>query len=114
MAVTEISDLFEPYVKVIAEQLHYCHSYDFHILVRSRHFENEGLQLPMANILNLIGWLFKRFTSLIVIFQPYRNLEVGDNRSMKLYQGDRESNSASQVLNHYNTAAPFNLIQSGV
>ena len=31
----------------------------------------------------LISWVFLGFTLLLAIFQPYHNLEAGDNQSLK-------------------------------
>ena len=45
------------------------------------------------------------------VFQPYRNLEAGDDQSLKIQVASpgiepRSSCSASQELNHLATAAP--------
>ena len=47
----------------------------------------------------------------LAIFQPYLDLEAGDNQSLKIQVarpgiGPRSSCSASQELNHSATAAP--------
>ena len=46
-----------------------------------------------------------------VVFQPYRDLEAGDNQSLKIQVArpgiePRSSCSTSQELNHWATAAP--------
>ena len=40
----------------------------------------------------VVGWLYWGFTSLSAVFQPYSNLEVGDNQSRKKKWRGRESN----------------------
>ena len=61
---------------------------------------------------NLVGWLVVlRINVDLAIFQPYLDLEAGDNQSLKIQvarQGiqPRSSCSASQELNHSATAAP--------
>ena len=47
----------------------------------------------------------------LAVFQPYRDLEAGDNQSLKIQVArrgiePRTSCSASQELNHSATAAP--------
>ena len=60
-----------------------------------------------------VGWLVVlRINVDLAIFQPYLDLEAGDNQSLKIQvarQGiePRSSCSASQELNHSATAAPF-------
>ena len=60
----------------------------------------------------LIGWLVVlRINVDLVIFQPYLDLESGDNQSLKIQVArpgiePRSSCSASQELNHSTTAAP--------
>ena len=55
-------------------------------------------------------WLLWGFMPALVIFQPYRDLEAGDNHSgiVAARPGiePRTSWSASQELNHYTTATP--------
>ena len=58
----------------------------------------------------LVGWLFWINVDL-AIFQPYLDLEAGDNQSLKIQVArpgiePRSSCSASQELNHSATAAP--------
>ena len=50
----------------------------------------------------------------LAIFQPYLDLEAGDNQSLKIQEArpgiePRSSCSASQELNHSVTAAPLSL-----
>ena len=51
----------------------------------------------------------------LAVFQPYRDLEAGDNQSLKSSARPgiepRTSCSANQELNHYITAAPFKVIE---
>ena len=60
----------------------------------------------------LIGWLVVlRINVDLAIFQPYLDLEAGDNQSLKIQVArpgiePRTSCSASQELNHSATAAP--------
>ena len=60
----------------------------------------------------LIGWLVVlRINVDLAIFQPYLDLEAGDNQSLKIQVArpgiePRSSCSASQELNHSATAAP--------
>ena len=59
-----------------------------------------------------IGWLVVlRINVDLAIFQPYLDLEAGDNQSLKIQVArpgiePRSSRSASQELNHSATAAP--------
>ena len=59
-----------------------------------------------------IGWLVVlRINVDLAIFQPYLDLEAGDNQSLKIQVArpgiePRSSCSASQELNHSATAAP--------
>ena len=61
----------------------------------------------------LVGWLVVlRIYVASAVFQPYRDLEVGDNQSLKIQVAKpaiepRSSCSASQELNHSATAAPL-------
>ena len=60
----------------------------------------------------LVGWLVVlRINVDLAIFQPYLDLEAGDNQSLKIQVArpgiePRSSCSASQELNHSATAAP--------
>ena len=60
----------------------------------------------------LVGWLIVlRINVDLAIFQPYIDLEVGDNQSLKIQVArpgiePHFSCSASQELNHSATAAP--------
>ena len=60
----------------------------------------------------MIGWLVVlRINVNLAIFQPYLDLEAGDNQSLKIQVArpgiePRSSCSASQELNHLATAAP--------
>ena len=58
----------------------------------------------------LVGWFLRIYVDL-AIFQPYLDLEAGDNQSLKIQVvrpgiEPRSSCSASQELNHSATAAP--------
>ena len=62
------------------------------------------------------GWLLVvlRIHVDLAIFQPYLDLEAGDNQSLKIQVArpgiePRSSCSASQELNHSATAAPNNI-----
>ena len=60
-----------------------------------------------------VGWLVVlRINVDLAIFQPYLDLEAGDNQSLKIQVArpgiePRSSCSASQELNHSATAAPL-------
>ena len=62
-----------------------------------------------------VGWfnlVVLRINIDLAIFQPYLDLEAGDNQSLKIQVArpgiePRSSCSASQELNHSATAAPF-------
>ena len=61
---------------------------------------------------SLIGWLVFRIYVVLAIFQPYRDLEAGDNKTnLWNFSGEAgnrtPSCSACQKLNHYTTAAPL-------
>ena len=59
------------------------------------------------------GWLVVlRINVDLAIFQPYLDLEAGDNQSLKIQEARLENEpqsscSASQELNHSATAAPM-------
>ena len=61
----------------------------------------------------VVGWLVVLMINVnLAIFQPYLNLEAGDNQWLKIQVArsgmePRSSCSASQELNHSATAAPF-------
>ena len=61
----------------------------------------------------LVGWLVVlRINDDLAIFQPYLDLEAGDNQSLKIQVArpgiePRSSCSASQELNHSATTAPI-------
>ena len=62
-------------------------------------------------------WLFLRINVDLAIFQPYLDLEAGDNQSLKIQVARpgielRSSCSASQELNHSATAAPKDYMKS--
>ena len=73
--------------------------------------EDGGCTLVVADGL-LVGWLVVlRINVDLAIFQPYLDLEAGDNQSLKIQVArrgiePRSSCSASQELNHSATAAP--------
>ena len=60
-----------------------------------------------------VGWLVVlRINVDLAIFQPYLDLEAGDNQSLKIQVARLENEpqsscSASQELNHSATAAPM-------
>ena len=66
--------------------------------------------------LRLVGWLFFFFINVdLAIFQPYLDLEAGDNQSLKIQVArpgiePRSSCSESQELNHSAIAAPLSLV----
>ena len=68
--------------------------------------------LIRINALLVVGWLVVlRINVDLAIFQPYLDLEAGDNQSLKIQVvrpeiEPRSSCSASQELNHSATAAP--------
>ena len=69
---------------------------------------------PTSFFIRLVGcWLVVlRINVDLAIFQPYLDLEAGDNQSLKIQVArpgiqPRSSCSASQELNHSATAAPF-------
>ena len=56
-------------------------------------------------MMNKGGWLVVlRIYVASAVFQPYPDLEAGDNQSLKIQVADRESN---QKLNHLASAAPY-------
>ena len=63
----------------------------------------------------MVGWLVVlRINVDLAIFQPYLDLEAGDNQSLKIQVArpgiePRSSCPASQELNHSATAAPINI-----
>ena len=65
------------------------------------------------------GWLVVlRINVDLAIFQPYLDLEAGDNQSLKIKVArpgiePRSSCSASQELNHSATAAPKSHLKEG-
>ena len=66
----------------------------------------------IGNVMLLVGWLVVlRINVDLAIFQPYLDLEAGDNQSLKIQVArpgiePRSSCSASRELNHLATAAP--------
>ena len=75
-------------------------------------FQSYMWQHTDAQVAWLVGWLVVlRINVDLAIFQPYLDLEVGDNQSLKIQVvrpgiEPRSSCSASQGLNHSATAAP--------
>ena len=61
----------------------------------------------------IFGWLLVVFRIYVAsaVFQPYRELEAGDNQSLEFEWRDQASCSASQKLNHSATAAPFKYLR---
>ena len=70
--------------------------------------------------MHLLGWLVVlRINVDLAIFQPYLDLEAGDNQSLKIQVArpgiePRSSCSASQEFNHSATAAPNATIKSNI
>ena len=68
--------------------------------------------LWITQCLRLVGWLVVlRINVDLAIFQPYLDLEAGDNQSLKIQVArpgiePRSSYSANQELNHSATTAP--------
>ena len=69
--------------------------------------------------ISYVGWLLVvlRINVDLAIFQPYLDLEAGDNQSLKIQVvrpgiEPRSSCSASQELNHSATAAPYQLCKA--
>ena len=67
--------------------------------------------ISLLTIISNVGWLVGCFFINVdlAIFQPYLDLEAGDNQSLKIQVARRgiEPRSASQELNHSATAAPI-------
>ena len=73
------------------------------------------LRNQSTHLICLVGLL--RIYVALAVFQPYRDLEAGDNQSLKIQVArrgiePRTSCSASQELSHSATAAPTHLICS--
>ena len=108
-----------------------CHNNNWHTVIRidilwqtshSEYMSFDHLQMPATTgwisncvgmtSLGLVGWLVVlRINVDLAIFQPYLDLEAGDNQSLKIQVArrgiePRSSCSASQELNHSATAAP--------
>ena len=71
----------------------------------------------MPNVLVWFGFL--RIYVDLAVFQPYLDLEAGDNQSLKIQVArpgiePRSSCSASQELNHSATTAPPNVLQKSI
>ena len=82
-----------------------------------KNFSDMDTCAPFKNSIQLIapflvGWFVVfRINVDLAIFQPYLDLEAGDNQSLKIQVArpgiePRSSCSASQELNHSATAAP--------
>ena len=72
-----------------------------------------GVIFTMGEIY-VVGWFLVvlRINVDLAIFQPYLDLEAGDNQSLKIQVAGpgiepRSSCSASQELNHSSTTAPW-------
>ena len=94
------------------------------MLVFGIYMDNLKIVLPIAHLERflsqrtwLVGWLVDlRINVDSAIFQPYLDLEAGDNQSLKIQVArpgieSRSSCSASQELNHSATAAPHNALE---
>ena len=68
------------------------------------------ISLPVIWTYRLVGWLVVlRIYVALAVFQPYPDLEAGDNQYLRFKWRGRESNprpGASQERNHLATAAP--------
>ena len=67
--------------------------------------------ISVASDFGLVWFGLLRIYVALAVFQPYRDLEAGDNQSLKIQVArrgmePRTSCSASQELNHSATAAP--------
>ena len=80
-----------------------------------RKLEPQGALIAVLSTMStsvIVGWLVVlRINVDLAIFQPYLDLEAGDNQSLKIQVArpgiePRSSCSASQELNHSATAAP--------
>ena len=76
----------------------------------------QSFQLSCRFLSWAVGWLLVvlRINVDLAIFQPYLDLEAGDNQSLKIQVArpgiePRSSCSASQELNHLATAAPLGI-----
>ena len=94
---------------------------DTHVLyemLRNCDFQQELSDLALlfsTNSIQFICWLFFRINVDLAIFQPYLDLEAGDNQSLKIQVArwgiePRSSCSASQELYHSATTAPLQFI----
>ena len=75
-------------------------------------YVSQSFKSFVRRLLGLVGWLVVwRINVDLAIFQPYLDLEAGDNQSLKIQVArpgiePRSSCSASQELNHSATTAP--------
>ena len=99
-------------ISIIRYKMHviWCATFsDISVIVKSHQIVFD--QLLDNYTIGLFGWLFLRINVDLAIFQPYLDLEAGDNQSLKIQVArlgieTRSSCSASQELNHSATAAP--------
>ena len=75
----------------------------------------EAENIRIIQRMNQVGWFVGCLRTYVAsaVFQPYRDLEAGDNQSLKIQVArpgivPRSSCSTSQELNHSATAAPKN------
>ena len=80
--------------------------------------QRDNIQNVTKNLHNDCSWLVDLMINVdLAIFQPYLDLEAGDNQSLKIQVArpgiePRSSCSASQELNHSATAAPTQLLRT--
>ena len=86
-----------------------------------REFVNVLSLSTMVVIIKSCRWLvgLLRIYVALAVFQPYRDLEAGDNQSLKIQVArrgiePRTSCSASQELNHSATAAPLSHVERSI
>ena len=88
-------------------------------IVYGKYVINEYVESQISYLL-MVGWLVVFLINVdLAIFQPYLDLEAGDNQSLKIQVArrgiePRSSCSASQELNHSATAAPIYLLKCQV
>ena len=81
-------------------------------LINKKHTQEKLHVRSNSSCSLLVGWLVVLMINVdLAIFQPYLDLEAGDNQSLKIQVArpgiePRSSCSASQELNHSATAAP--------
>ena len=84
---------------------------DIGIIYHPRFVMSRDENYQKRNKYGLVWFGLLRIYVALAVFQPYRDLEAGDNQSLKIQVArrgiePRTSCSASQELNHSATAAP--------